>query len=137
MQEGDEVLYEPPSKKGASLMIRYHLPRKPALQASSVASSFGTDVIEDSKEQPNVEFENFARRVMSEHFGTQLRKGRVSGIPKEFDMVSADCKIVGDAKYFTMVRGVFIPPAKFSVIAEHVWLLEKTTATHKFLVFGT
>jgi len=29
-----------------------------------------------------------------------------------------------------------IPPAKFSVIAEYVWLLEKTNAATKFLVFG-
>jgi hypothetical protein len=35
-----------------------------------------------------------------------------------------------------MVRGTSIPPAKFSVIAEYIWLLEKTSATHKFLTFG-
>ena len=51
-------------------------------------------------------------------------------------MVSADCDIVGDAKYLTLVRGQRLPPAKFSVIAEHVWLLEKTGAPMTFLVFG-
>lgn len=29
-----------------------------------------------------------------------------------------------------------MPPAKFSIIAEHVWLLEKTGASTMFLVFG-
>ncbi|AFV22358.1 hypothetical protein Mpsy_0145 [Methanolobus psychrophilus R15] len=35
-----------------------------------------------------------------------------------------------------MVRGCSLPPAKFATIAEHVWLLEKTGAKHKFLIFG-
>jgi len=34
------------------------------------------------------------------------------------------------------VYGQRLPPAKFSVIAEHVWLLEKTGAPVPFLVFG-
>jgi len=35
-----------------------------------------------------------------------------------------------------MVRGKKLPPAKFSVISEHVWMLEKIDAETKFLVFG-
>jgi hypothetical protein len=50
--------------------------------------------------------------------------------------VSGDGRIVGDAKYYTLVRGVALPPAKFSVIAEHVWLSERTGAPIRFLVFG-
>ena len=57
-------------------------------------------------------------------------------MPKLWDLVSEDGSIVGDAKYYDLVRGVADPPAKFSVIAEHVWLLEKTGAQRKFLVFG-
>ncbi|MFN2242037.1 MAG: hypothetical protein ACK2U2_07105, partial [Anaerolineae bacterium] len=53
-----------------------------------------------------------------------------------WDMVSPDGDIVGDAKYFTLVHGQRLPPAKFSVIGEHVWLLEKTEAPTTFLVFG-
>lgn len=34
------------------------------------------------------------------------------------------------------MKGTGIPPAKFATIAEYVWLLEKTNAEHKFLVFG-
>jgi hypothetical protein len=81
-------------------------------------------------------FEDLARSVMSAHFGVPLVSGQVSGVPKEFDMASPDGSIVGDAKYFTLVRGQRLPPAKFSVIAEHVWLLERTGAATKFLVFG-
>lgn len=36
----------------------------------------------------------------------------------------------------TEVGGQHLPPAKFSIIAGHVWLLEKTGAANKFLVFG-
>ena len=81
-------------------------------------------------------FEELTRSVMSVHFGVPLTAGEAPGVPKEFDMVSPDRDIVGDAKYFTLVRGQRLPPAKFSVIAEHVWLLEKTGASTTFLVFG-
>jgi len=82
------------------------------------------------------EFEKVTQRVMGEWFGTSLAPGRVAAVPKIFDLVSGDHRIVGDAKYFTMVQGKRLPPAKFSVIAEHVWLLESTDADRKFLVFG-
>lgn len=81
-------------------------------------------------------FEGLARQVCSDLFHMPLSPGQVTGIPKTFDMVSSDKTIVGDAKFYTMVRGQYLPPAKFSVIAEYVWLLEKTSAQHKFLVFG-
>jgi hypothetical protein len=74
------------------------------------------------------QFEEFARRVFSQYFGVSLSEGQVPGVPKLFDFVSPDGSIVGDAKYFTLVGGRRLPPAKFSVIAEHVWLLEKTGA---------
>jgi hypothetical protein len=82
------------------------------------------------------QFEALARDMMSEHFGVLLAPGSVPGVRKEFDLVAPDGKIVGDAKYYTLVRGLVLPPAKFSVIAEHVWLLEKTGAPVTFLVFG-
>ena len=90
---------------------------------------------EEKKLSPRA-FEELARSVMSAHFGVPLVRGEVPGVPKEFDMVSPDKDIVGDAKYFTLVRGQWLPPAKFSIIAEHVWLLEKTGAPVTFLVFG-
>lgn len=82
------------------------------------------------------QFEELARQVFRQHFGVTLNEGQVPGVPKLFDFVSPDGSIVGDAKYFTLVGGHRLPPAKFSVIAEHVWLLEKIGAKHKFLVFG-
>ena len=81
-------------------------------------------------------FEQLARSVMSMHLGIPLTAGGLAGVPKEFDMVSPDKDTVGDAKYFTLVRGKRLPPAKFSNISEHVWLLEKTDASTTFLVFG-
>jgi hypothetical protein len=81
-------------------------------------------------------FEKLARTAMSDHFGIPLTSGEVADVPKRFDLVSPDKDIVGDAKYFTLVRGQRLPPAKFSIIAEHVWLLEKTGALVTFLVFG-
>lgn len=81
-------------------------------------------------------FEKRAQRLMSEVYGALLAPGKVPGVPKAFDLVSADQTIVGDAKFYTMVNGVGLPPAKFATIAEYVWLLEKTYAAKKFLVFG-
>ena len=82
------------------------------------------------------QFEDLARQAFSELFGVPLQPGQVPGVLKLFDLVSLDGQIVGDAKYYTLVGGQHLPPAKFSIIAEHVWLLEKTQAKHKFLVFG-
>jgi hypothetical protein len=82
------------------------------------------------------DFELIAQRVMSLYFGAKLGRRRLPGIPKTFDLVSDDAEIIGDAKFYTLVRGVGAPSAKKSVIAEYVWLLEKTSAKRKFLAFG-
>ena len=55
------------------------------------------------------EFEELARRVMSKYFHVRLEKRRKPGWPKEFDLVSRDYRIVGDAKYYTMVKGRRLP----------------------------
>jgi hypothetical protein len=83
-----------------------------------------------------VEFEEYARNFMSKYYSVPLSAGKYPNVPKLFDMISDDHEIVGDAKFYTMVRGTSLPPAKFSTIAEHVWFLEKTGAKHKFLIFG-
>jgi hypothetical protein len=57
------------------------------------------------------EFEDLARGKMSQHFGTTLRKCEKGQFCKQFDMVSDDGTIVGDAKFLTLVRGEKIPPA--------------------------
>jgi hypothetical protein len=83
-----------------------------------------------------ISFELLARRIMSTRYSTPLEARRIPAMPKLFDMVSADYSVVGDAKYFTMVQGERTPSAKFSVIAEHVWLLSQCQAVQRFLVFG-
>lgn len=109
----------------------------PAVQLASPGQVPMREVLAQARAQLSPRaFENLARSVMSVHFGVPLVSGRMPGVPKEFDMVSPDQGIIGDAKYFTLVRGQRLPPAKFSVIAEHVWLLEKTGAPSTFLVFG-
>jgi hypothetical protein len=62
-------------------------------------------------------FEDLARQVMSRHLGAPLAHGTVPSVHKEWDLVSPDRQIVGDAKYFTLVHGERLPPAKFSIIA--------------------
>lgn len=103
------------------------------LDENKTDSAYGSEFPTVSGAQ---EFEAEARKRMSEFFGVELSPGEYPNVPKKFDMVSPDRSIVGDAKYYTLVRGSQIPPAKFSAISEHVWLLEKTNAKTKFLVFG-
>jgi len=109
----------------------------PAVQLASPGWASRRDLVTEVEERltPRA-FEDLARVVMSTHFGVPLAPGQVPGVHKEWDMVSTDGDIVGDAKYFTLVHDQRLPPAKFSVIAEHVWLLEKTGALKTFLVFG-
>ena len=109
----------------------------PAVQLASPGRAAREDIRAqaDKRLSPSA-FEELARTVMSRHLGVPLATGKAPGVPKEFDMVSADGDFVGDAKYFTLVQGQRLPPAKFSIIAEHVWLLEKTGAPVTFLVFG-
>ena len=98
-----------------------------------------SDSVENSdslRERPSEIFERLARKEMGKYFGIALAKGKVPNVPKEFDMICKDATIIGDAKFFTMVKGKGIPPAKFATISEYVWLLEKTNANHRFLVFG-
>jgi hypothetical protein len=137
MQTDDKILCAPPSGCGANLKIRYKLPRR----NENGDQRLNVEIVKERdkasrEEKSSMRFENLARKILSKHFGIPLTKGKVSNVPKEFDMVSSDGHVVGDAKYLTMVRGERMPPAKFSMIAEHVWLLEKIPAINKFLVFG-
>jgi len=81
-------------------------------------------------------FEERARRVLGQHYGVSLAPGSVPGVHKKFDLVSPDKQIVGEAKYYSLVNGTHLPPAKLAIISEYVWLLEKTGAPTMFLVFG-
>jgi hypothetical protein len=83
------------------------------------------------------DFRAMARRKMSEHFHTQLERGYVGEVHKEFDFVAPYGRIVGHTLYPRRVGGRRWAPAKGAAIAEQVWLLEKTGAPETFLVFGS
>ncbi len=107
-----------------------------AIPASEEASEMLAEETVPEEFPSSASFESLARKVFSRYYGTPLKPGSLPGIPKKWDLLSEDGTIVGDAKYYTLVGGSSLPPAKFSTIAEHVWLLEKTNAQTKFLVFG-
>jgi len=81
-------------------------------------------------------FESFARKVMSKHFGVKLAPRKLPGWPKLFDMASSDGTIVGEAIFMAETGKAKAPPGKLSYITEKVWMLEKTSAETKFIVFG-
>ncbi|WP_321504310.1 hypothetical protein [uncultured Methanoregula sp.] len=78
-------------------------------------------------------FEFVVRKRMSVFFGTSFEEKQVVNVPKKFDMVSSDGKIVGEAKRYTRTKN---NSGITSTIAEYVWLLEKTPGEKKFIVFG-
>jgi len=104
--------------------------------AEETSITLGTGPAGTNGSTPAARFEALARRVLSSHYTVNLTPGSLPGVAKQFDFVSSDRRVVGDAKYFSLVGGVGLPAAKFSIIAEHVWLLEKTSAATTFLVFG-
>ncbi|MCW3129993.1 MAG: hypothetical protein N2V75_07855 [Methanophagales archaeon] len=55
------------------------------------------------------EFQEFARKIMSQYFGVSLKERSPSGFPKKFDMVSDNGDIVGDAKFLTLVHRKSLP----------------------------
>jgi hypothetical protein len=89
----------------------------------------------DEPRDPAAQFEGLARRLLSHHYAVQLARGslpawRMSSISSPPTDTSSAIR-----KYFAPVRGVGLPSAKFSIIAEHVWLLERASPT-AFLVSG-
>jgi hypothetical protein len=85
---------------------------------------------------PAARFVTLARCILSDRYAVALRPGSLPGVATVFDFVSPDHYVVGDGKYFGRGGGVGLPAAKFSIVAEHVWLLEKSGASTTFLVFG-
>ena len=81
-------------------------------------------------------FAERAREAMSAHLGVPLVPGVVPGVPRVFELVSPDRSMAGCTLYYAPVQRQWLPPAKFSLIGERVWLLEKAGASVAFLVFG-
>ncbi|HRE41172.1 MAG TPA: hypothetical protein PLG90_07545 [Ignavibacteria bacterium] len=61
---------------------------------------------------------------------------KISEFKKKFDFVSIDESVIGDAKFFGNDSIKNNNTEVMSKIAESVWLLEKTKAENKFLIFG-
>ncbi len=84
-------------------------------------------------------FELYVRGSFSNLWGAELQTAIVDvggSVPKSFDFVSADGRIVGDAKWYSMRANSVAPQAKLSIIAEYIWRLQQVRADRRFLVFG-
>jgi hypothetical protein len=95
-----------------------------------------TPLPDPTRELTPMGFEEHAKLLLEIHYRKAFQQGSVVGVPKRWDYLSVDKSIVGDAKLYTMVGGERTPPAKMSIIAEHVWLLCHIPAVTRFLVFG-
>lgn len=87
----------------------------------------------------SAQFEEKVRKFLTEKYRVsfEAKKIKIKGVvEKNFDLVASDGKHIGDAKFYKSLESGNMPSAKRSTIAEYVWLLEKTNAKHKFLVFG-
>ncbi len=91
-------------------------------------------VIRESLKEAKI-FEGETREYLSSKFKTNFEEKEiiVGKTKKKFDLVSEDNQWIGDIKYY---KNIQTPAAKFSTIAEYVWLLEKVKAKNKFIVFG-
>jgi len=80
-------------------------------------------------------FERELRGFLQHKWNVSLRPKivRIREVKKSFDFVSDDMNHIGDAKFY---KSLDVPAAKWSTIAEYVWLLQFTTARYKFLIFG-
>ncbi len=58
------------------------------------------------------QFEDLARKTMSQYFGVRLFEKNPRDFPKRFDMVSADESIIGDSKFLTLVKEKKYPPCQ-------------------------
>ena len=81
------------------------------------------------------EFQKEVQVFLTNHWNKKFSEGKINinGVEKTFDLVSEDKEYIGDVKYYKNIK---VPAAKWSTIAEYVWLLEKTNAKKIFLVFG-
>ena len=90
-----------------------------------------------SSPAPGLVFEAHARDVLSRLWAVSLEPRLVritEGLNHKFDLVSRNDETVGDAKFF---KNIPVPAAKWSVIAEYVWLLQHVRqAKRRFMVFG-
>lgn len=104
-----------------------------------------TPTLPNSRRQPrnptpmfidSSDFLKLAMKVMGKRLGTSLLPGLPNSDMQWFPLVSADESIAGDIVYFTIPGGRELPGLKAASISQQVWLLEKSKAKTRFLVFG-
>jgi hypothetical protein len=81
-----------------------------APQPSGPAPAESPPVADQEASETPAGFERAACLAISRDFNTALSPARLHGVPKTFDFVSEDRRIVGDAKYCTLVNGAGTPP---------------------------
>ncbi len=85
-------------------------------------------------------FEDNIRRLVEKLYQTSFPKGefvRINGKTKKFDFVDLKHGIVGDCKRYGFTKTGKRPSAKFSILNEYVWLLQKLSPHwKKFIVIG-
>lgn len=85
-------------------------------------------------------FEDNIRRLVERLYQTRFPKGglvRINGKAKKFDFVDLKNGIAGDCKHYSFTKTGKRPSAKFSVLNEYVWLLQKLSPHwKKFIVIG-
>jgi len=105
---------------------------RPERKADGAARSSRPDAL-----PPHRQFEDELRHFLKTIWQVDLQERaiQIKGIRKKFDLVSdgARPRFVGDAKY---IKNIPVPAAKFSMIAEYVWLLSHVSAARRFLIFG-
>lgn len=84
---------------------------------------------------PAAQFKVLAGRVLAADYSIVLVPASLPRVRKRFDFVSPDRQVVGEAHYFTNVHDVMQSRAKFSIISEDVWLLEKTRRCYSLHCF--
>ena len=86
----------------------------------------------------SAKFEKYTLEFLNKKYNLKLEKRIIQfkGAEHSFDFVSRNNEYIGDAKYLSMRANGRIPHAKLATISEYVWLLEKTKAKYKFLIFG-
>ncbi len=93
-------------------------------------------LIRDSYLYYHSEFEEVVAKSLGRLFGVEFGPSSDQAHPREFAFASSDGRLLGDIIYGTMVAGRGLSKAKYSEISETVWLLEKSPAETRFVVFG-
>jgi hypothetical protein len=122
----------------ANQRVRFSTPTdSPKPQRAVRPSTEGRHAAATPTFRDGIEFERHAIEVLSRRWNVPFAPAIVElhgGVTKQFDLVSNDGRIVGDAKYY---KNIATPAAKWSTIAEYVWLLQNVAAAERrFMVFG-